>query len=383
MWWFPSSSTSVWKVIGLQTLTSILNFQRIYGGRRSLKSWYLQNKFRKYDTDCGPESSKTTLQTLNPEDKFGNPQKIKIKKTHGSIQFKAVKFRNSKNWAPANPWNLLHVKGMWESEIHRHTTCLEPILELSHTCWSEPILELSLWKKPKELARRDCNEGVRHFKSRLCRRQLDHKRSRHKTSANLSFHELSSLANQSRNKIQNAWKSVMCLSKLAYSRRDFLSSSKEWRTTHSEEEEEKEEEEEENQNQQTNPHTQQNSTKNRTNPCLHFSFPSTKPKSHNIQERKKEWAQRQNLVSIPSRTKTTCISNESDNTQHIHFRVLKSVNFQFCQQWDSNPRPFGPVPETGALDQLGHIDTTAHGSDLLVFLSFQCSVSVSQMTKCK
>jgi len=67
----------------------------------------------------------------------------------------------------------------------------------------------------------------------------------------------------------------MCLSKLAYSRRDFLSSSKEWRTTHSEEEEEKEEEEEENQNQQTNPHTQQNSTKNRTNPCLHFSFPST------------------------------------------------------------------------------------------------------------
>jgi hypothetical protein len=73
----------------------------------------------------------------------------------------------------------------------------------------------------------------------------------------------------------------MCLSKLAYSRRDFLSSSKEWRTTHSEEEEE-------NQNQQTNPHTQQNSTKNRTNPCLHFSFPSTKPKSHNIQERKKE-----------------------------------------------------------------------------------------------
>jgi len=77
----------------------------------------------------------------------------------------------------------------------------------------------------------------------------------------------------------------MCLSKLAYSRRDFLSS-KEWRTTHSEEEEE--EEEEENQNQQTNPHTQQNSTKNRTNPCLHFSFPSTKPKSLNIQERKNE-----------------------------------------------------------------------------------------------
>ena len=27
-----------------------------------------------------------------------------------------------------------------------------------------------------------------------------------------------------------------------------------------------------------------------------------------------------------------------------------------CQEWDSNPCPFGPVPETGALDQLGHPD---------------------------
>ncbi len=50
--------------------------------------------------------------------------------------------------------------------------------------------------------------------------------------------------------------------------------------------------------------------------------------------------------------------------------VLRQTNAQFlqmerpkikpqqkhCQQWDSNPRPFGPVPETGALDQLGHID---------------------------
>ncbi len=62
---------------------------------------------------------------------------------------------------------------------------------------------------------------------------------------------------------------------------------------------------------------------------------------------------------------------------------FKSVNFQFCQQWDSNPRPFGPVPETGALDQLGHIDTAETGFDLLVFVSFQCSASVSQMTKCK
>ena len=28
-----------------------------------------------------------------------------------------------------------------------------------------------------------------------------------------------------------------------------------------------------------------------------------------------------------------------------------------CQEWDSNPCPFGPVPETGALDQLGHLDS--------------------------
>ena len=28
----------------------------------------------------------------------------------------------------------------------------------------------------------------------------------------------------------------------------------------------------------------------------------------------------------------------------------------YCQEWDSNPCPFGPVPETGALDQLGHLD---------------------------
>ena len=27
-----------------------------------------------------------------------------------------------------------------------------------------------------------------------------------------------------------------------------------------------------------------------------------------------------------------------------------------CQEWDSSPCPFGPVPETGALDQLGHLD---------------------------
>ena len=31
-----------------------------------------------------------------------------------------------------------------------------------------------------------------------------------------------------------------------------------------------------------------------------------------------------------------------------------------CQEWDSNPCPFGPVPETGALDQLGHLDFARH-----------------------
>ena len=31
-------------------------------------------------------------------------------------------------------------------------------------------------------------------------------------------------------------------------------------------------------------------------------------------------------------------------------------NRKNCQEWDSNPCPFGPVPETGALDQLGHLD---------------------------
>ncbi len=47
-----------------------------------------------------------------------------------------------------------------------------------------------------------------------------------------------------------------------------------------------------------------------------------------------------------------------------HTSTPEFIKEQFpllCQQWDSNPRPFGPVPETGALDQLGHIDT--HGLD--------------------
>jgi hypothetical protein len=37
-----------------------------------------------------------------------------------------------------------------------------------------------------------------------------------------------------------------------------------------------------------------------------------------------------------------------------------------CQQWDSNPRPFGPVPETGALDQLGHIDLMSR--NIIIYL---------------
>ena len=34
----------------------------------------------------------------------------------------------------------------------------------------------------------------------------------------------------------------------------------------------------------------------------------------------------------------------------------KKHSEKICQEWDLNPRPFGPVPETGALDQLGHLD---------------------------
>lgn len=35
-------------------------------------------------------------------------------------------------------------------------------------------------------------------------------------------------------------------------------------------------------------------------------------------------------------------------------------NEEQCQEWDLNPCPFGPVPETGALDQLGHLDLVDH-----------------------
>ena len=37
-------------------------------------------------------------------------------------------------------------------------------------------------------------------------------------------------------------------------------------------------------------------------------------------------------------------------------KIEKTSKILYCQEWDSNPCPFGPVPETGALDQLGHLD---------------------------
>jgi hypothetical protein len=39
-----------------------------------------------------------------------------------------------------------------------------------------------------------------------------------------------------------------------------------------------------------------------------------------------------------------------------------------CQEWDSNPYPFGPVPETGALDQLGHLDLCWYCKNLSVLI---------------
>ena len=40
-------------------------------------------------------------------------------------------------------------------------------------------------------------------------------------------------------------------------------------------------------------------------------------------------------------------------------KLLFGNKKRYCQEWDSNPCPFGPVPETGALDQLGHLDVWA------------------------
>ena len=42
-----------------------------------------------------------------------------------------------------------------------------------------------------------------------------------------------------------------------------------------------------------------------------------------------------------------------------------------CQEWDSNPCPFGPVPETGALDQLGHLDVdVVKFNNLFIFYGY-------------
>jgi hypothetical protein len=41
-----------------------------------------------------------------------------------------------------------------------------------------------------------------------------------------------------------------------------------------------------------------------------------------------------------------------------------------CQEWDSNPCPFGPVPETGALDQLGHLDVMLCSTILSIILYY-------------
>jgi hypothetical protein len=44
------------------------------------------------------------------------------------------------------------------------------------------------------------------------------------------------------------------------------------------------------------------------------------------------------------------------NKESLHLLNLKKRQKKICQEWDLNPCPFGPVPETGALDQLGHLD---------------------------
>ena len=55
---------------------------------------------------------------------------------------------------------------------------------------------------------------------------------------------------------------------------------------------------------------------------------------------------------IPSRFKTLPITVGSHNNK-IMSRMGSTKS---CQEWDLNPCPYGPVPETGALDQLGHLD---------------------------
>ena len=70
-----------------------------------------------------------------------------------------------------------------------------------------------------------------------------------------------------------------------------------------------------------------------------------------------------------------CVGFPSSN---VDVDFLKSQKMT-CQQWDLNPRPFGPVPETGALDQLGHIDTV----DLEVNEPWRRRVSIPVPLACK
>jgi hypothetical protein len=55
-----------------------------------------------------------------------------------------------------------------------------------------------------------------------------------------------------------------------------------------------------------------------------------------------------------------------------------------CQEWDSNPCPFGPVPETGALDQLGHLDLNELRRNFIKILFFSLhSSSLALSSYCK
>ena len=49
-------------------------------------------------------------------------------------------------------------------------------------------------------------------------------------------------------------------------------------------------------------------------------------------------------------------------------KIEKTSKILYCQEWDSNPCPFGPVPETGALDQLGHLDLMLMNPNVLLLL---------------
>ncbi|RDX61929.1 hypothetical protein CR513_59794, partial [Mucuna pruriens] len=56
--------------------------------------------------------------------------------------------------------------------------------------------------------------------------------------------------------------------------------------------------------------------------------------------------------------RSSYMENKEDWVYHLNKSLYGSPRqwYLSCQEWDSNPCPFGPVPETGALDQLGHLD---------------------------